>query len=84
MSAVYFWREGKVETVHPRNNYTTRDATEDGKVNLPCVDTNFEGATGRYGMYVREEWAGFTKWVPKDISTFPAEFRLQLLLLGVA
>lgn len=84
MSAIYFWKKGKVEVAHPLGVYTTTDALKDGRTGLPCVDTKFNRPDQRYGVYAQEEGGEFFNWEPLPINTFPAEFRLQLLLLGVS
>ena len=69
MTPLYYWEGREVKTGH----YTTNSYDK------YAVDTEYEIPNQRYGMYMRHGG-----WRPIPIEIFPPEFRVHLLLLGVA
>ena len=69
MKRYYFW-DGKVVN-SDRHSEDTREKY--------TVDTEYKLPDQRYGMYTRHGG-----WRPIPIEIFPPEFRVHLLLLGVA
>ena len=80
MALVHFWKDGKVISLAPNfgNVYTTRSAVQDQMTDYFCYDANGEDDFLRYGMYESKRSGN---WRSHDINTFPAEFRLWLLVL---
>lgn len=78
MSTGYFWKDGKVvEYSGEMFTRQLREARPDLE-NCPCVDTHRIRVNERYGIFRTEGWFH----IPLD--RFPPEFRMHLLLLGVA
>ena len=77
MSGCYFWIDGAVAYVHGWCTLQEQKTV----YNVPCVDANEDNPHMRYGIFTRNWRAG--RWESRDLATFPKEFRMHLLLLGV-
>ena len=73
-SNIYFWTGAQVQVI------TAHDKVPLDSFNQYCVDDAYscDAPTGRYGKF------GHSGWEPQPLENFPKEFRMHLLLLGVA
>ena len=71
---VYFWKAGTVVTLQASDTSVVKTAE---LTNLFCVDTADTTAERRYGKYHSYGWAHY------PLTSFPKEFRVHLMLLGV-
>ncbi len=70
----YFWKAGTVVTLQATDTSAVKTA---GLTNLFCVDTTDTAAERRYGKYHSYGWKHY------PLTSFPKEFRVHLMLLGV-
>ncbi len=73
----YFWKDEEVITYPGPPSITIRAAIVLDLLGYYCVDTACIHAAGRYGRFDELGWAS------DPLDSFPKEFRLHLLLLGV-
>ena len=74
---IYFWNKNRVTVIDP--THFNWNIEGERFRNLLCVDGRdaTDAPRMRYGMFTK---AG---WQPVALETFPKEFRVHLLLLGV-
>jgi hypothetical protein len=89
MKPTYFWYQDTLVTIERDTQLLAEDFNNVAFFKYRycfCVDT-FEDsfAKARYGIWIQVDtqktWP--TAWESRPLSSFPAEFRAQLLLLGV-
>lgn len=76
MTGCYFWKNKKV--FFKEGMVGAGAAREAGFLNVVCVDSTQEEIERRYGVF------GVSGWYHVRLNEFPKEFRVHLLLLGVA
>jgi hypothetical protein len=86
MSAVYFWRDGRVKVIN--RHLTVLDFEQSSMFKYlycPCVDTHAIDLEDRYGAFVHADagWMTKVRWDCLPLDSFPPEFRTHLLLLGL-
>jgi hypothetical protein len=86
MSAVYFWRDGRIKVIN--RHLTVLDFDQSSMVKYLyclCVDTNGIDLDERYGMFIHKGVGRLARvrWDYQPIDSFPPEFKVHLLLLRV-
>ena len=77
----YYWKDGAVVEAQ---YVTSNHALQAGLMDCPCVDLNVSDDHGRYGWFPADAFEdGHHRWVHYPLSSFPAEFRTHLLIMGV-
>lgn len=79
----YFWDKSNNKALEHFGGTSTEDVPEMfwGKF---CVDVTEASPSRRYGEYIKRNGPWDGDWKPLSLEDFPKEFRVQLLLLGVA
>lgn len=82
---LYIWDEDSKQVIIVDKVDCELDEAASNKKRLLVVDDVYAvGSTGRYGSYQFSNYEYLLgSWIGDDISDFPDEFRVQLLLLGV-
>ena len=84
--AAYIWKDGEM-IVHT-DRLSIREADTLGFLHIPIVNTRYEKDRGRTGMFVKNTGTPIhgppIRWLDQQYEELPAEFRMHLLLLGVA
>ena len=86
MNANYFWKNGAVEVI--QKQLISDDFKQDSLIGYfycPCVDTFTDETGGRYGRWHPSHGAwSIPSWESIPAEQLPKEFRMHLLLMGVA
>lgn len=82
---LYLWDADTKQVIIVDKGDCDMDDQAPNKKRMLVVDEEYEvGSAGRYGSYSFSNYEYLLgSWITDDISDFPAEFRTQLLLLGI-
>ena len=78
MNRFLYWAGSEVREWNQDEAFALRGHLAEGGMLPLCVDLHFSEPEGRYGRLTENSW------LHTKLEDFPKEFRLHLLLLGVA